>query len=301
MSAEITPISKRVFRLGYAAALRVAPRNRHGDAAIALLDFIVRHRRLPSDRPIFNDVLYKIKTTDQITDPLRVFVSDKEFVKLYVKAVVGDKHNVPTLDVIRSPEALDSYIFPAECCIKPTHLSGHAILYRGAEPLDRNRIRSWFTMNYYKARREANYKTLTPKIIIEPLVFGSTNVQDFKIFCCKGRPRLIQVDLDRQTRHTRKLYDVAWNELPFSILYPRTERSVQMPANLDEMLRIAASLSRPFEFIRVDLYSNGDEVLVGELTNVHGNAAEPFIPPQAEFETGWIFGECSIGLDAQTK
>ncbi len=291
MSSDFTPLSKRMLRLVYKTVLRVAPRTRHGDAAIAFLDFIMRHKRLPTGEPLFNDVLYKIKKTGQLNDPLRVFVSDKEFVKLYVRAVVGDEHNVPTLDVIRKAEEVDSYVFPSECCIKPTHLSGHVILHRRDEPLDRNRVRRWFTMNHYDAGREANYKTLTPKVIIEPLIFGSTNVEDYKIFCFKGRPRLVQVDVDRRTNHTRKLFDVHWNELPFSILYPRTERPVKKPKNLDEMLRIAARLSQPFEFIRVDLYSNGEEALVGELTNVHGNAAEAFIPPQAEFETGWIFAD----------
>ena len=50
----------------------------------------------------YNDVLHRIKTSDDIIDPLRVFVSDKEYLKLYVRATLGDRYVVPTIDVIRS-------------------------------------------------------------------------------------------------------------------------------------------------------------------------------------------------------
>ena len=76
---------------------RLPPHNRLGDKLICLFDFYISHRRTASNELFLNDVLYKIKTTDEIIDPLRVFVTDKEFVKLFVKAVVGDQYNVPTI------------------------------------------------------------------------------------------------------------------------------------------------------------------------------------------------------------
>ena len=44
------------------------------------------------------------------------------------------------------------------------------------------------------------------------------------------------------------------------------------------MIRISEILGKDFEFIRVDLYTDGIEVLVGELTSICGNASLKFYP-----------------------
>jgi hypothetical protein len=243
-----------------------------------------KHQRSPNGRMLWNDVWYRLKTTDEILEPLRVFVSDKEHVKQYVKAEIGDAYNVPTLAVLHSPQEVDDYEFPAECCIKPTQASGQVILRTQGEPVDRERIKSWFGINYYYAGREWNYQRLKPKVIVEPLIFDSNNIEDFKIFCFNGEPRLIQVDLDRYVDHTRKFFDTDWNEQDFSILYPRSTAPFARPASLDTMLAVARRLSAPFSFVRIDLYSEGDRVLVGEITNCSENAGGVFVPRSAEIQ-----------------
>ena len=80
--------------------------------------------------------------------------------KIYLKAVVGDKHNVPTIDTIRDVGSIDSYDFPSSCVVKPTHGSGQGIIRKNGEPIDRQEIKAWFSLNYYKHSRELNYKTL---------------------------------------------------------------------------------------------------------------------------------------------
>jgi hypothetical protein len=273
---------KRVLGPLYRTLLRSLPENRFGDRMAACIRFVRHHGRLPRNAMTYNDVLYRIKTSADILDPLRVFVSDKELVKLYVKAVVGDEYNVPTIDVIRKVEAVDTYEFPPDCCIKPTHASGRVILRRNGAPVDRPTIKSWFRINHYRIGREANYKTLEPKVIIEPLIFGSSNVEDYKIFCLNGVPRLIQVDVDRYIGHKRRYFDADWRDLDFSIKYPRSDKTVPRPPNLAAMLAIAAALSKHFGFVRIDLYSDGNQLLVGEITHVADNADGRFIPLAAE-------------------
>jgi len=253
-----------------------------GDRLYHRLNFMRKHQRAPNGAMLWNDVWYRLKTSDEILDPLRVYVSDKEHVKEYVKAKIGDEYNVPTLAVLRSPDEVDAYDFPADCCIKPTHASGQVILRKDGVPVDRERIKSWFAINYYHAGREWNYRELEPKVIVEPLIFGGTNVEDFKIFCFNGEPRIIQVDIDRYVDHKRKFFDVDWNEQDFSILYPRSTADFPRPASLERMLFAARKLAAPFSFVRIDLYSDGEQVLVGEITNCSENAGGIFVPRQAE-------------------
>ena len=261
---------------------RHLPYNRFCDNFYHRLLFLRKHGRLPSRRQLWNDVWFRVKTSNEISEPLRVRVSDKELVKEYVRETVGDQHNVPTLAVLRSPQEVDDFEFPANCCIKPTHASAQVILRVDGAPVDRARIRKWFAINYYRNGRESNYRTLQPKVIVEPLIFGSANVDDYKVFCWRGEPRFVQQDFDRHTNHTRKIFDTKWNEQDFSIIYPRSTAPAPKPATLDEMLAVARALSAPFSFIRIDLYSDGKQVLVGEITNCSANAGGFFLPRQAE-------------------
>jgi len=283
---------KGTLKALYNFALCFIPETRWGDKLISFMHFLWRHRRLPTKKLLFNDVLYRIKTTDEIIDPLRVFVSDKEFVKLYVKAIVGDDFNVPTIRVLHTIEEVLSYKFPSNCCIKPTHLQGAVILRKQDQPIAFEEIARWFKSTHYQVNREANYKSLRPKVIVEPLIFDSDNLTDYKIFCYgDAKPQLIQVDVDRHIEHTRKFFDAGWNELPFSLFYPPSSRRLEKPRNLDKMLWVASSLGRHFGFVRVDLYSNGEQCLVGEITNCHGNASERFTPQSAEMlASSMIFG-----------
>ena len=115
---------------------RALPRNRISDKIYSFINFFINHGRFPKNRMLFNDYYYKIKISDEILNPLRTFVSDKEFVKIYVKSVVGDEFNVPTIKVLKSYEEVINYKFPSECIIKPTHLSGDIIIKKNTNKID---------------------------------------------------------------------------------------------------------------------------------------------------------------------
>jgi hypothetical protein len=276
------PLFDRMLDKALPKLRRHLPYNQFCDNFYHRVLFYKKHRRWPGNRMLWNDVWFRVKTGQEIRHPLRVFVSDKEHVKEYVRTTVGDRYNVPTLAVLRSAAEVADYEFPPDCCIKPTHASAQVILRVGGAPLDRERIKGWFAINYYRAGRESNYRTLQPKVIVEPLVFGSANVDDFKVFCWRGVPKFVQQDFDRHTFHTRKIFDTDWNEQDFSIIYPRSTAESPRPATLGEMLSVARALSAPFSFVRIDLYSDNRQVLVGEITNCSANAGGYFLPRSAE-------------------
>ena len=290
LSKEAVELARRLLAAGR-INLKELPENRVGDELFAYFLFQRCHGRAPTNQMLFNDVLYRIKTTDEILDPLRVFVSDKEFVKIFVKGVIGDQYNVPTIKILRAPDEIDSFNFPDACCIKPTQTSGVFILRKNGEELDKHRIKEWFSINYYEVSREANYKLLKPKVIVEPLIFNNHNVNDYKFFCFNGKPKLIQVDIDRRGNHQRQIFDTNWKKQEFSIAYPMATKEIAKPKNFEEMIFIVEALAKNFNFIRIDLYSDGNKCLVGEITNCHGNATESFIPKAGEAKASkLIFG-----------
>lgn len=254
-----------------------------------------RHRRLPHLRhpKLFNDRLLKLKLDGSLLDPLRQFVTDKEYVKYYVAGVVGRAYTLETFDILRSDEDIDRFsVKHAPCVIKPTHMSGPVIVCTDMDiAIDRDMLRGWLRSDYYRKSREVNYKFLEPKIIVEEFFSydRETVPQDYKVFCFHGHPKLIEVDSDRFIRHTRNFYDIAWNRLDVTVKYPAGESLDPEPSQLSEMLEVARRLSMPFSSIRVDMYANDLMVKVGELTNCHGGGGELIRPASAESWLGEMF------------
>ena len=105
---------------------------------------------------------------------------------------------------------------------------------------------------------------------------------DYKVFCVHGVPKMIKVDFDRHVKHLRKFYDVNWQPLPFSWNSPPTEKGVEKPKNLNEILYLAGRLSERFNFVRVDFYITKNNIFVGEITNCDGGANNIFYPEGGE-------------------
>jgi hypothetical protein len=271
------------------------PKTRWLDRGFALFQFLKDHHRLPRRTGGgLNDAFYFIKTSDKILDPVRVFVSDKALVKSYVKARLGDEYNVGTIAVLESFAEAEHFAYPDDCVLKPTHMSGEVIFRREGSPVDFETVRRWFDSNYYHSTREANYRHLRRRLIVEPYVLGGRAVEDYKIFCLHGQPRAIQVDLDRHTRHTQNFYTADWERLPFAIGCP-VGAGKPPPGNLSALLDAAGRLSAEFDLVRIDLYTDGHAILLGEITNCHQGARGKFVPREGEaIMTRLLFGDAGF-------
>lgn len=274
---------------------RSLPPSRFVDQVVSFLDGISKLRRIPQFKnpKLFNDHLLTMKGDGSLYDPLRQFVTDKEYVKHYIAAAIGAEYVIPTISMIRTVDDLQHLRltrFP--CIIKPTHMSGPVIVCLDETcTVDRSAIINWLTQDYYRVSREGNYRYLKRKVIIEEYFTpdGVSPPDDYKIFCFHGIPKLIEVDSDRFDCHTRNFYDASWRRLPITVKYPDRKDSHPKPHCLGEMLAIAAALSGPFSSIRVDLYAHSGRIKVGELTNCHGGGTEFVNPPEAERWLGSLF------------
>ena len=280
---------------------RFLPKNLWGDRIYGRYMFRKRLGRDPEFPPVkFNDFLFEWKTSGACYDPLIQFVTDKEYAKIYIAETVGKKFVIETYHVLRTKGELRQFMpdrFP--CILKPTHSSGQAVICLDASnSLDWEEMEKWFNINYYKSKREQNYRYLAPKIIVEEFFSedGCTTPNDYKIFCFNGVPKFIQIDLERFSGHKRNLYDISWNRIHATLLYPGKEENDPKPPLLDDMLDVARCLSANFRFVRVDLYVSETEIKVGELTFVPGAAGEPLNPPETEYTLGALFQDSDTNL-----
>ena len=286
---------ERIATLATGALRRLLPCNDWGDFIYALWMFKHRQGRFPclNSPSRYSDHLFRMKVDGTLLNPLRQFITDKEYVKFYIGSVVGWQHTTETYKVLHGPDEVDNLkLEHLPCVLKPTHSSGPALFVTDPmQSLDRELLKSWFEIDYYKGTREQNYKYLRPKVIVEELFSKDryTVPSDYKILCWGGVPKIIQVDSDRFGDHTQHFYDVFWNRLRFNVGFDDRPDDDPKPAMLDDMLDVAARLALPFSYIRVDTYSNNNEVKVGELTNCPHSANRKFDPPEAEFILGRMF------------
>lgn len=261
------------------------PYNRWGDRLWALQQFVKFHRRLPTTEKTMNDVLYHYKISTEIDCPLKQITTDKEFVKLYIKAMLGDEYNIKTLAVIRSADELNHFTPPPRCAIKTTTGAGagQVIIKQEGDEVDFNLLRSWFKTDYYTSTRERNYRGLQQKIIVEELAFDNPDADDTKFFCIDGKVKMIQLNLSRWHNHARKYYDRNWNELDVRFVdHPSSTQDIPSPKNLGAMIEAAEKLAEHFSNVRIDMYNNEKKFYIGEITHVHGNANERFQDRESE-------------------
>ena len=134
---------------------------------------------------------------------------------------------------------------------------------------------------------EVHYKYIKNKILIEKLLDSPLN--DYKFFCSKGEPFIIQVDIDRFTSHKRNFYNLSWEKQNITLNYPNTIIQQEEPANFEEMISISKSLSKDFKFCRIDLYNSNNKVYFGEITLFPGGGVEPFSSYSMDLKMGEYF------------
>lgn len=228
-----------------------------------------------------NDKIIHLKRKVRHSDS-RV-LADKIAVREYVAKRVGEMYLVPLHGEWSRAEDIDFGSLPDRFVLKPNHGSGMVHLCQDKANEDCDELRrtaaKWLSTDYYRVGREYQYRGIRRVILAEMMLSGvNGDVPDYKFFCFHGKPRFVQVDVGRHTNHQRSFYDMDWNRMPFSWLYPNAPEEMTKPENFDEMKNLAARLSAALPFIRVDLYESNEKVYFGELTFHHGGGFEPIWP-----------------------
>ncbi|MDE0347734.1 MAG: ATP-grasp fold amidoligase family protein [Boseongicola sp.] len=279
------------------------PRNAWGDSEFCRRRFVRRQGRQPdlTGPGRFTDRLYRIKVDGLMSEPLYQSVTDKEFAKQYIADAVGWDYVLATYRILRNRNDIETFVPDRlPCVLKPTHLSGPVLFHTDpGKAIDRDQLYAWIKRERYSSTREANYRGLRPKVIVEEFFSedGMTVPKDYKLFCFHGVPKMIQVDAERFRQHTRNFYDERWIRLPVSYLYPNGPDDEKPPA-LEEMLDVASRLASPFPFVRVGLYASPTRVCAGELTFCPEGANAPLFPSAADTELGKLF-DPDYRLDAR--
>jgi hypothetical protein len=249
----------------------------------------------------------------KLFDQRKIFrlMADKLWVRDFIIGKLGESF-VPKLYAVYSRfEEIDFERLPEKFVIKPNHGTHWVQFVEDKKTLDkvaaRRLVNGWMRTNYYVNSREIFYKDVKPRIMVEELLEEASGapVIDYKFFAFDGVTRLITVARRKTANSNREaaFFDRAYREIPIQVEFANSvykkERAgnsgqtgetstsnILLPPNIDEMLKIADTLAQGFDFIRVDLYSPGGRILVGELTSLPAGGVRPFEPPAYEQQFG---------------
>lgn len=233
----------------------------------------------------FNEKLQWLKLHDH--NPLYTIIVDKVKVKDYVASIVGKEHIIPAVRVWEKAEDIDFDILPEQFVIKCNHDSHGVIVCKDRNQLDENlvreKLRKRLAGSGFNYGREWPYKNVEKRILAEEYVSDdSGELTDYKVHCFNGVPKFVLVCRNRFESNglCEDFYDTSWNLMDVKRPDIPHGKPLEQPAELEQMLRMAETLSEGFPFLRTDFYCVKGKVLVGELTLYPASGFLPFVPEQ---------------------
>ena len=220
--------------------------------------------------------------------------SDKYEVREFVKEKIGEEYLIPLLGVWESFEEISFEKLPHKFVLKATHGSGWNVVVKDKNKIDIEKIRDkfhrWLGKNYaFMHGLELHYKNIQPRIIAEQYMESDdNNLMDYKILCFNGEPKYIWVDTDRYIDHKRDIFDLNWRHENFIIGFPNSNKIIERPENLEEMISLARKLSSGFSFVRLDMYNINEKIYFGEMTFTSGSGIEKIQPEEYDIFLGQL-------------
>ena len=206
-------------------------------------------------------------------DPLMQKCADKVNVRDYVISCNLSHILNEQYGVYNRVKDINIDTLPKQFVLKSSHGSNQLIIVKDKSKMcwwqEKLLMRSWLQFHIAWGGREWVYEHLQRRIIAEKYLEDETGeLQDFKFFCFNGKPTFVQLERGRYNgQNIRNFYDMEWNLLPFGKgMPPNTLIHIPCPSQFEIMKEIAQTLSKPFQFVRVDLYQANNRVYFGELT-----------------------------------
>lgn len=207
---------------------------------------------------------------------LWTLLADKYRVREYVEQKIGKEYLIPLLGKWDRVEDIDFDTLPNAFVIKPNNGSYDTIICRDKDVLDIEVVKRKLTYSlshkFGYENAEPHYLDIKPCIIAEHLLTSSEKggLIDYKIWCFDGVPLCIFICANRDhVHHTIDFayYDTQWNRLNNKITEKyQSDFECPCPPNLNEMLSVAAKLSKGLPQARVDLYNLNGKIFFGEMT-----------------------------------
>lgn len=198
--------------------------------------------------------------------------------------------------VFNNFDEIDFEKLPNQFVMKCTHACSYNYICFDKKRIEHKKLRKqfnkWLKTNYGKKTVEPHYSKIKPQIIIEELLLENNYLpKEYKIHCFNGTAKYMYVVTDRNKDIRYNNYYIDWKEFDGAQFngWKKSDKPLTKPNNWDEMVKIAEALSKPFPFVRVDLFNINNKIYFSELTFTPAKGTLIFDDDKADFEIGeWL-------------
>lgn len=256
--------------------------------------YIMRTHEIPhyKNPRNFNDKTSILKLYDYPNNELVIKCTDKYEVRKYLEELGYSKILNELYGVYKTPDEIDFTKLPKKFALKCTHGCAYNIICKDKNKLNiietKNKLNKFMHEKYGYATTELHYLKIEPKIICEKYLCDEADKMpiDYKIYCINGIAKCILVCTERDTGLKLNMFDTKWNQLPYIKEKYMNNKGIEKPKKLQEMIKIAEDLSKPFPFVRVDLYNDNGKIIFGELTFTPACCCNPCYSKEGNKELG---------------
>lgn len=232
----------------------------------------------------FNEKLQWLKL--YYRNNLLTVCADKYKVREYVQKRAGYDILTKLYGVYTSADKIDFAALPEKFVLKSNNGSNTNIICKNKARLDKEKtvatLKKWLNPinSHYFYSFEWGYKHIKPRIVCEEYLQHphKSDLVDYKFFCFNGEPKVVLVASDRSENLRIDFFDLRWQRLKIQKTAPNHKTLPRKPHNLKKMIDVARNLSKPFPFVRVDLYNISGEIRFGELTFYPDNGIALYHP-----------------------
>ncbi len=213
---------------------------------------------------------------------LKIVCVDKIKSKNYAKSVLGNRIEFArTLQVLGDSRKSDSInhiildTLPYKFMIKRNSGCQKMIFCWDKSKFDmasvKRRIESWGCSIPGLASQEYQYSLVEPLLFVEEILTASPeeDLTDYRFWCMNGSVKFIAMNTGKGMGG-QIFVDKSFNKMDLynSEHLPKDKNvfTYSKPSNFKEMIEAAEALSKPFKFVRVDLYSIRGKTYLGEFT-----------------------------------
>lgn len=214
---------------------------------------------------------------------------DKYAVRSYVEEKIGANYLNECISVHDRISDINFEELPNRFVIKVVNGCGYNIIVPDKSQLNirkaKLKLLKWVNKDQYKrSGKEWAYKGVKPRIMVEKFMeeIGHSSLKDYKFYCFNGKPKFVEIHLDRNTDHKSSFYDLNFQQLPFRDVeeHETIQTSIEKPEQFEEMILLAEKLADKLPFVRVDFYYFENRIVFGEMTFYPGDGRADFQPEE---------------------
>lgn len=218
---------------------------------------------------------------------------DKYDVRSFIEKSIGSEYLNELYGVYDDVESIDFNKLPSKFVLKSTNGSGTVLICKNKKSFNIQKakkiMKKWLKDNYYKEKKEPQYKNIKNRIIIEKYMEDdSGSLTDYKFYCFNGKVHCYGIFYDRFEDKKIDFYDQNGNKLKNvkTSNVPNSNKVEKYDLKIKKMIELSEKLSSNFTMVRVDFYYCDNKIIFGELTFTDGAGSDPWSPRKFDYEMG---------------